>query len=50
MGDNRDQSFDSRYWGFVDVKDIRGKALYIYWSWDPVSKNVRWNRIGKNIE
>jgi len=50
IGDNRDQSFDSRYWGFLDVKAIRGKALYIYWSWDTVSENVRWNRIGRNIE
>jgi signal peptidase I len=49
MGDNRDQSYDSRYWGFIDMRDIKGKALYIYWSWDPVSESVRWNRIGKNI-
>jgi len=32
MGDNRDQSYDSRYWGYVDKDQIRGKALYIYWS------------------
>ncbi len=49
MGDNRDQSYDSRYWGFVDLKDIRGKALVIYWSWDP-NNWLRFNRIGRLIQ
>jgi len=48
MGDNRDQSYDSRYWGFVDLKEIKGKALIIYWSWDP-DKWVRFSRIGRLI-
>ncbi|MGD2272189.1 MAG: signal peptidase I [Desulfobacterales bacterium] len=47
MGDNRDQSFDSRFWGFVDLKVVNGKAFMIYWSWDQENFGVRWKRIGK---
>lgn len=50
MGDNRDQSFDSRYWGFVNERDIRGKAFILYWSWDHERKFPRLNRIGNLIQ
>jgi signal peptidase I len=48
MGDNRDQSYDSRFWGFVDLKAVVGKALIIYWSWNP-DNYLKFNRIGRLI-
>ncbi|NTW78137.1 MAG: signal peptidase I [Syntrophaceae bacterium] len=47
MGDNRDQSYDSRFWGFVNLKDVMGKAFIIYWSWDNENHSVRWSRFGQ---
>ena len=46
MGDNRDNSQDSRYWGFVKREKIRGKAFLIYWSWNGESHWPRWGRLG----
>ena len=58
MGDNRDNSFDGRFWGFVKRDAIRGEAWRIYWSWDlrlPLLsverlKSIRWNRIGTAVD
>jgi len=47
MGDNRDESADSRFWGFVDLKDVEGKAFIIYWSWNREENNLRWQRFGR---
>lgn len=49
MGDNRDDSEDSRYWGFVGDKDIVGKAVLVWMSWDGANTDVRWRRIGTPI-
>ncbi len=49
MGDNRDRSHDSRFWGFADLDDVKGKAFLIYWSWDGEDRWVRWERLGALI-
>lgn len=49
MGDNRDDSADSRYWGFVPHGYLRGKAFLVWLSWNGKMANVRWSRIGKVI-
>jgi signal peptidase I len=48
MGDNRDESYDSRFWGYVDRPVIKGKAWVIYWSWSGPT-DVKWNRIGRMV-
>ena len=50
MGDNRDNSYDSRFWGFVNLKAVRGKAFIIYWSWNSDDFGVRWSRIGNLLK
>ena len=54
LGDNRDNSQDSRFWGFVNIHAVRGKAFIIYFSWDRYAQNlldkIRWVRFGKLIE
>jgi signal peptidase I len=55
MGDHRDNSLDSRFWGFIPVESVVGTPLIVYWSWDPNSSlfdfgnklsSIRWNRMG----
>jgi signal peptidase I len=49
MGDNRDNSADSRAWGPLDMNLVTGKAMFIYFSWNPSSNSIRFSRIGDVI-
>ena len=52
LGDNRDNSHDGRFWGYVDMSEIKGNAFIIYWSWDSKDEwlnKVRWGRLGKLV-
>jgi signal peptidase I len=56
LGDNRDDSSDSRYWGFVDESAIKGRTLFVYFSYDrgthdaiPWLTDIRWSRLGSLI-
>jgi len=56
LGDNRDNSLDSRYWGFVDATAVKGRPLVVYFSYDreardavPWLKDIRWSRLGALI-
>ncbi len=50
MGDNRDNSYDGRFWGFVNKENIKGLAFVKYWSWDNENFRVQWGNIGKLID
>lgn len=49
MGDNRDSSLDSRFWGSVSKEKVMGKAMFIYWSIDPSTKIPRWDRLNRPV-
>lgn len=49
MGDNRDHSSDSRFWGSVEYKHIVGKPWFVYFSWDSEYK-IRWERVGRLVD
>lgn len=56
LGDNREQSLDSRFWGFVEAQKVKGRAVFLYWSYDgetlrpfPWLTAVRWSRIGDRV-
>lgn len=52
MGDNRDRSYDGRFWGLVDRDLVEGRAMFIYWSWDSDGNGflpIRWSRFARVV-
>lgn len=49
LGDNRDQSYDSRFYGFVPAANVRSRPRLVYLSWDPDARGMRWNRVGHAV-
>lgn len=49
LGDNRDRSYDSRFWGAVPKDKVKGTVKNLYWSWDKGKFVVRWDRIGMRV-
>jgi signal peptidase I len=50
MGDNRDNSYDSRYWGFVPLSNVFGTPLFTFWSFDKDRRQIRWHELFKEIK
>jgi signal peptidase I len=50
LGDNRDNSADSRFWGPVDSSLVVGRPKFIHFSWDSAKFRIRWERMGKRLE
>jgi signal peptidase I len=57
LGDNRENSLDSRFWGFLPRKNLRGSPMFVYYSYDarsadamPWVTEVRWGRVGESVK